>query len=118
MTIWCIIIVGCQAPQRVNDDIKSLKADEQVLFDFNQEFLKRANSSNNDELQKKLKITMISQMAHQRSSRGLDLLAQYLGSTEIITSPQLTATEDIIKKIADQVAEKVGSKDTTTAPNN
>lgn len=100
-------LAGCQVPQRVADDLKSLKVDEQTLFDFNQEFLKRAKSSNNEELQKKLKIIMICNMAHERASRGLELLVEYLGSTEIFTSDQAKLTEDMIKKIADKVAERM-----------
>jgi len=106
-----VTLAGCQVPQRVADDVRVLKTDEQALFDFNQEFLKRAKSSNNEELQKKLKIIMISNMAHERATRGLQLLAEYLGSTEIITSGQLNLTEEMITKIANKVAQEMGNND-------
>lgn len=109
--IFCVTLVGCQVPQKVVEDVKVLKADEQALFEFNQEFLKKAKSSNNEELQKKLKIIMICNMAHERSSRGLELLMEYLGSTEVITSGQLNMTEEMISKIANKVAEKMGDND-------
>jgi len=108
--IACFVMTtGCQVPQRVTDDVASLKADEQALFDFNSEFLRRAKSSNSEELQKKLKIIMISTLAHERASRGIILLAEYLDSSEIITNSQLAATEEMAKRIADKVTEKLGN---------
>ena len=97
-------------PKKVHDDVKALKIDEQALFEFNQEFLKRIQSTNNEELQKKLKLTMIVQMSHERVARGLDLLETYLISSEIITSSQLLITEDLIRKIED-LSDKTADKD-------
>lgn len=104
----CCLMVGCQVPKKVHDDVKALRIDEQALFEFNQEFLKRAQSTNNDELQKKLKLTMIVQMSHERTVRGLELLESYLVSSEIITSSQLLITEDLIKRIEDLVGKTAG----------
>ena len=100
--------MGCQAPQRVVDDIQALKLQEQALYEFNSEFLTRAKCKNNEELQKKLKIVMICKIAHQRATQGLALLEEYTGSTEIISNTQLAITEENIKKIAEKVAERMG----------
>lgn len=105
------MIIGCQAPQRVVDDVQTLRLQEQALYEFNSEFLSRAKCKNNEELQKKLKLVMICKIAHQRAVQGLMLLQEYVGSTEIISNAQLVATEENIKKIAEKVAEKIGEKE-------
>jgi hypothetical protein len=93
-------MVGCQVPQKTYDDVKALKIDEQALYDFNQEFLKKIQpTTNNDDLQKRLRLTMIVQMSHDRASRGLKMLEAYLNSSEIITSSQMLLTEEMIKRI-------------------
>lgn len=104
------ISVGCQAPQRVTDDIQALKNDAKALYEFNQEFLKRTKTTNEQELQKKLRLMMISEVAHERATRGLELLHEYLGSAEFISNAQLTATEEVIEQIADRVAKKMGGE--------
>lgn len=98
---------GCTAPQRVVDDIETLKVDAEALFQFNQEFLKRSKATTEEELDKKMKIIMISRLAHQRTMEGLNLLGEYLGSSEIVSNAQLAATEDTINKIAEKVKEKL-----------
>jgi hypothetical protein len=98
---------GCSAPQRVIDDIKTLKVDAKALYDFNREFLKRAKSSTPEELEKKMKMVMINEIAYQRTMDGLNLLGEYVGSLEIISNAQLAATEDTINRIADRVKERL-----------
>lgn len=106
-----LMIIGCQAPQRIVDDAQTLRLQEQALYEFNSEFLSRTKCKNSDELQKKLKLVMICKIAHQRAAQGLALLQEYVGSTEIISNAQLAATEENIKKIAEKVAEKIGEKE-------
>lgn len=101
------MVSGCTVPQRVYDDIAMLKLEEQALYNFNLAFLQRAKSTTNEELQKKLKMVMISKVAHQRAEQGLDLLGEYVGASEVISNAQLAATEDTIKQIADKVVEKL-----------
>lgn len=107
MIFSLIVVSGCSAPQRVVDDIDALKVDAKALFDFNQEFLKRSKATTEAELEKKMKIIMISRLAHQRTMEGLDLLGEYVGSSEIISNAQLAATEETINKIATKVKEKL-----------
>lgn len=103
------MIGGCSVPQRVVDDIQALKIETQALYSFNQEFLKRANSNSAAELEKKTKMIMISKIAYQRAMEGLDLLSEYMGSSEVISKAQLAATEETINKIADRVKERLSN---------
>ena len=103
----CFCCIGCEVPQKVTDDVQALRIEVKSMYEFNQQFLKRTKSTTKAELDKKLKLIMISKMAYQRAERGLVLLAEYLKSSEIVSTAQLAATEETIKKIANKVAEKM-----------
>lgn len=95
--------VGCSAPQRVVDDIAMLKLDAQAHYELNQKILERSISNNDEELQKKLKLTMISKIAHQRTMRGLRLLQEYLDSTEFLSNTEASATKQLIIDTVNEV---------------
>lgn len=97
------MIVGCSAPQRVVDDIALLKLEAQAHYSFNQQVLEKSISTNDEELQKKLKLLMISKIAHQRTMRGLQLLSEYLDSIEFMSNAEASATKQLIIDTVEEV---------------
>lgn len=94
---------GCSAPQRVVDDIALLKLEAQAHYEFNQQVLEKSISTNDEELQKKLKLLMISKIAHQRTMRGLQLLSEYLDSIEFMSNAEASATKQLIIDTVEEV---------------
>lgn len=97
------MIAGCSAPQRVTDDIEMLKVEAQAHFEFNTRLLNRSISTNDEELQKKLRLIMISKIAHERTMRALQLLSEYVDSTEFLSDAEAAETKQLIIETVDEV---------------
>lgn len=94
---------GCSAPQRVTDDIEMLKVEAQAQFELNQRLLDKSISTNEADLRKKMKLIMISKMAHERTMRALQLLSEYVDSTEFLSNAEASETKRLIIETVNEV---------------
>ncbi len=90
----------------MTDDIRMLQYEEAAIFEFNQELLRRTKTHSDEELQKKLRLTMASKIAHQRVERGLKLLLEYLDSIEFMSDAEISATKQMIKDTVEEVLKR------------
>jgi hypothetical protein len=102
-----LLCIGCQVPQRVTDDIKLIEVESNAFYEFNDSFLSRSKTIAPEELEKKLKLLTLNSTANQRIVRGLRLLQEYLGSTEYVNETHLAITDEIVRKIAQKVSERL-----------
>ncbi len=92
----------------MTDDIEMLKIEAQAHFDFNQKLLDRSKSSTSEDLQKKLQLIMISKLAHERTTRALQLLSEYLDSTEFMSDAEISETRQLIIDTVNEMLRRNG----------
>lgn len=95
--ILILSCIGCSVPTNIKEDVAIIKAEEQALYDFNFKLIKKLRADTTEDLQKKIDLLTISRIAHSRAQKGLELLAEYLDSTEYIKNEDLALGDSLIE---------------------
>lgn len=107
LALVLVLLVGCNIPKHVYDDMTIIQTNNTLVHDFNSKFLKRVQVHDSEQLNKKSKMYSISETSFRRLERALTLLSEYLESTKYLDEKQIALTNELINQIAEKVAEKV-----------